>query len=688
MNDKEKKWCVALAVALIDHTYERVGNSQSAENGHFGVTGWKVKHIHVGKDTATLRYVGKSGVKHEKTIKDLLLLKAIKKALKGKKPEDALCGGITAEDVNAYLEPFDVTAKDLRGMHANREMQDQLRAVRKKGPKLPADKKEKEKMLKAEFKEALEATAEAVGHEPSTLRTQYLVPGLEDTYMKDGTVNDKLRDAASRVASAWFRRAEREFDVDGLSVQEIQAVLRGAGLGVSGSRQVLVARLNALLDVRELFRGKTDEEVAAELTVPRLRDVFRSLGLHVSGSKPSLVTRLRNMANRVVVPKAPRKKDYITFYVLWENPATGRTEALSSSSSQAQAERTSAAMGGRLHNVMVAASKHLNLGELKLWVSTTPAPDADGDFLEMLYEVARLEESAMGPAFGGDSQRLQEIARQIEQAKSRFRFAAEPYLEDVLVRGKLPKTSLRYGSVRRVAFAWLMARVNLPSRVWVDADVRDLDEEQRGEIWEIFNSTYAKIGLAYSNVQSLLADHETLWCINADEDKEIDAFIAYKRTRAGQKMTFMGSNGSSEAKMAMLWQAATLIRQQGWYAEASHQVAKLLDRAGISPIDDEDVVRQVLGKDLEWLGDGRYQRTIPGVGSVVKGLYGHPNVRQHSRRATRSPSEKEEAEVERLVRPSPKKKPPRTDRQRNQVDTEDAEERDRDLSMNYKDVGG
>ena len=68
MNDKEKRWYVALAVALIDHTCERVGNPQSAKDGHFGVTVWRVKHFDMSKDTATVRYVGKSGVKHEKTI--------------------------------------------------------------------------------------------------------------------------------------------------------------------------------------------------------------------------------------------------------------------------------------------------------------------------------------------------------------------------------------------------------------------------------------------------------------------------------------------------------------------------------------------------------------------------------------------------------------------------------------------
>ena len=41
---------VALVVAVIDETYERIGNQKSAkENGHFGVTTWRKKHIKFGK---------------------------------------------------------------------------------------------------------------------------------------------------------------------------------------------------------------------------------------------------------------------------------------------------------------------------------------------------------------------------------------------------------------------------------------------------------------------------------------------------------------------------------------------------------------------------------------------------------------------------------------------------------------
>ena len=197
----DKKWCVALAVGLIDATFERVGNTTSAEDGHYGVTGWRVKNLTFGKGKATIKYTGKSGVKHEKEITDATLLKALKKAVKGKSPNDEICGGITAADVNEYLKPFDITAKDLRGFHANDEMVQRLKELRSKGGKLPEDKKEREEKLKAEFKEALEGAAEAVGHEATTLKSQYLVPGLAENYLKDGTVPKRLdKKSAAAVA--------------------------------------------------------------------------------------------------------------------------------------------------------------------------------------------------------------------------------------------------------------------------------------------------------------------------------------------------------------------------------------------------------------------------------------------------------------------------------------------------------
>lgn len=192
-SDPETK-LTALAVALMDHTYERVGNDDSAKDGHFGVTGWQRQHVSFGKKT-TIKYVGKSGVKHEKEVTDAVVKKALRDAYEAIEGDDACLfdwdgGKVTAEKVNGYLKDFDVTAKDIRGFHANQEMRDRLKAVRK--GKLPEGKKAREKQLKEEFKQALEETAEAVGHEAATLRSQYLVPGLEDQFVKSGEVPEKF----------------------------------------------------------------------------------------------------------------------------------------------------------------------------------------------------------------------------------------------------------------------------------------------------------------------------------------------------------------------------------------------------------------------------------------------------------------------------------------------------------------
>ena len=193
----------ALAVALMDETCERVGNEESVkERGHFGITTLQAKHVKINGSTATLSYKGKSGVSHKKTVSDAATVKALKESLDGKSGSDMImCEGddctVRASDVNDYLKEYDITAKDIRGFRANDEMVRQLEKHRK--GKLPEDKKEREDKLKEEFEKALEATAEVVGHEPSTLKNQYLVPKLEDQYKGDGTVMKKWDKTAKNV---------------------------------------------------------------------------------------------------------------------------------------------------------------------------------------------------------------------------------------------------------------------------------------------------------------------------------------------------------------------------------------------------------------------------------------------------------------------------------------------------------
>ena len=201
-SDTEKRM-TALCVALINATFERVGNETSAdENEHFGVTGWQRKHVTFGKGKATIKYVGKSGVSQIKEVTDVAILKALRDAYDANEKPDIFEHDdekVDAAKVNAYLKPFNVTAKDLRGFHANSTMQGNLKAARAKGPELPTDRKDKDKILKKEFLKALAQTAETVGHEPSTLRSQYLCDTIEESYLKDGTVTSSFVKTAERT---------------------------------------------------------------------------------------------------------------------------------------------------------------------------------------------------------------------------------------------------------------------------------------------------------------------------------------------------------------------------------------------------------------------------------------------------------------------------------------------------------
>ena len=183
---------VALAVGLMDHTYERVGNDGSAKDGHFGVTGWQRKHVTFSGSTATIKYVGKSGVSQTKTVTDKALVSAMKASCEGSEDADCVTGSVSAGDVNKYLKAHDITAKDIRGYHANTEVKTRLKAIRAKGGTLPSDPKEKAKKLKKEFEQALEEAAKAVGHKATTLKSQYLVPGMEKNYLQSGKVVENL----------------------------------------------------------------------------------------------------------------------------------------------------------------------------------------------------------------------------------------------------------------------------------------------------------------------------------------------------------------------------------------------------------------------------------------------------------------------------------------------------------------
>jgi len=180
-NEKDK--LTALVISIMDKTGERVGNNNSAENGHYGVTGLKKRHIKINGNNITLKYVGKSGVEQEKSFSDAKIAKALKEVIKNNNSNDVFVTSngfkISNDRVNRYLSEFNITAKDIRGYSANNWIIKKLEAK-----DLPKEEKDRKKI----FSETLKSIAEKIGHGKGTLKKHYLIPELEINYIENANI--------------------------------------------------------------------------------------------------------------------------------------------------------------------------------------------------------------------------------------------------------------------------------------------------------------------------------------------------------------------------------------------------------------------------------------------------------------------------------------------------------------------
>jgi len=116
---------LATVVHLLETTLIRIGNDDYAkENGSYGLTTLKNRHVAVEGSEVRFRFVGKGGKQWSLTVTDRRVAKIIRacQELPGQEllqylDEDGKLQDVTSSDVNAYLKEItgeDVTAKDFR----------------------------------------------------------------------------------------------------------------------------------------------------------------------------------------------------------------------------------------------------------------------------------------------------------------------------------------------------------------------------------------------------------------------------------------------------------------------------------------------------------------------------------------------------------------------------------------------
>ncbi len=185
---------LAAVVRLLETTYIRVGNDEYAkENGSFGLTTMRNRHVRMSGSTLRFDFKGKSGLRHMIELTDPKLARVIRQCqeLPGYRlfqyvDEDGSICSVGSEDVNEYLRRItgqEFTAKDFRTWAGTVLAARELVAV---------GRARTERESKSNIVAAIKGVARRLGNRPATCRKYYIHPAIIDAYSSE-TLFDAMR---------------------------------------------------------------------------------------------------------------------------------------------------------------------------------------------------------------------------------------------------------------------------------------------------------------------------------------------------------------------------------------------------------------------------------------------------------------------------------------------------------------
>lgn len=200
----------AIVVALMADTLVRVGNDAYArDNGSYGLTTLRDRHLRVGRDGTRLRFRGKGGQDHDVAIGDAKLAKLVRacQQLPGQvlfqyRDDDGAPQPLTSTMVNDYLREAmgeDFTAKDFRTWGGTLQAFRQFAATPLPAPGVRSDRPS-ERALRAAERAVVAAVAGVLGNTVSVCRKAYIEPSVIAGW-RDGSVAALARGA--RGARQW-----------------------------------------------------------------------------------------------------------------------------------------------------------------------------------------------------------------------------------------------------------------------------------------------------------------------------------------------------------------------------------------------------------------------------------------------------------------------------------------------------
>ena len=191
---------LAAVARLLEATLIRVGNEEYArQNGSFGLSTLRDRHVAVRGGTMHFEFKGKSGKKHAIDLHDPKLARIVRGAqeLPGQtlfqySDEEGNVQKISSEDVNAYLREIagdEFSAKDFRTWAATVLAAEALREFERFDSKTQA----KKNVLRA-----IERVAERLGNTPAICRKSYIHPVVLESYL-DGLTVSVMKNRAEKT---------------------------------------------------------------------------------------------------------------------------------------------------------------------------------------------------------------------------------------------------------------------------------------------------------------------------------------------------------------------------------------------------------------------------------------------------------------------------------------------------------
>jgi len=190
---------VATIVRLLEMTYARIGNEEYArDNGSFGLTTLRDRHVTISGSAVRFLFKGKSGRELALGVTNRRVARVVKRCeeLPGQMlfqyiGPDGARHTVHSDDINQYLQEVsgeDYTAKDFRTWSATVLAMGALRDV----ARFESDAEAKRNVVAA-----IDSVARRLGHTRAVCRRSYVHPRVIDTYL-DGSLEGILSVVSSK----------------------------------------------------------------------------------------------------------------------------------------------------------------------------------------------------------------------------------------------------------------------------------------------------------------------------------------------------------------------------------------------------------------------------------------------------------------------------------------------------------